>query len=304
MPRRIRFRNRLSSRDGSDINEGALQKTARRKDQQMQKVVGIKFRGGGKTYFFGANGLDINEGDGVIVETAQGPEFTKAVSGVIEVEDDKIVTPLKPVLRVATQDDIEINEANREKEKEAFEICLEKIAEHGLDMNLSGVEYAFSGSKITFFFTADGRIDFRELVKNLAFVFKTRIELRQIGVRDEAKLLGGLGTCGRTICCKAFLNEFQPVSIKMAKEQNLSLSPTKISGVCGRLMCCLQYEQECYESTRKHMPKIGKEVQTADGPGTVLENNVITEKTRVKVALSDGTYDVREYPFRDLTDIK
>ena len=270
----------------------------------MQTVIDIKFRTGGKVYYFDPAGIEIHEGDNVIVETQQGPEFTTAVSEVHEVDDEHIVSPLKPVIRVATQEDKEKDAQNRQKEAEAFDICTEKIAAHGLDMKLSGVEYAFSGSKITFYFTADGRIDFRALVKDLASVFKTRIELRQIGVRDEARLIGGYGSCGRKICCNAFLNDFVPASIKMAKEQGLSLNPTKISGICGRLMCCLQYEQECYESMRKLMPCIGKEVSTCDGPGVVLENNVITERTKVKVTLNDGTPEIREYSYKDLEEIK
>ena len=209
----------------------------------MQKVIGVKFRGGGKTYYFDPlENMDIQENDKVIVETAQGYELTTCVMGTHEVDDDKIVPPLKPVIRIATAEDLKQDAENRAKEKEAFDICSKKIEEHGLDMNLTVVEYSFNGSKITFYFTADGRVDFRDLVKDLASVFRTRIELRQIGVRDVARMLGGLGCCGRPICCASFLNEFQPVSIKMAKEQNLALSPTKISGVCGRLMCCLQYE--------------------------------------------------------------
>jgi len=266
----------------------------------MKTVIGVRFRDGGKTYYFDPNGLEIREGDGVIVETARGTEFGDVVSAPQEIEEDKIVAPLKEVQRVASEHDREQRDKNRAKEKEAFEICLRKIAEHKLDMKLVDVEYSYNGAKVVFYFTADGRVDFRELVKDLASVFKTRIELRQIGVRDEAKMLGGLGSCGRPVCCKTFLADFTPVSIKMAKEQNLSLSPTKISGICGRLMCCLKYEQDCYESMRRQMPRVSREVTTPDGMGTVLENNVITEKTRVRVALADGTFDVREYPFREL----
>lgn len=267
----------------------------------MANVIGVRFKDGGKIYFFSPGELNISQGNGVIVETARGVEYGDVVQGPTNVPDEQIIAPLKPVIRVATASDTEQRVKNRGREKDAHVICLEKIEKHGLDMKLVDVEYSFNGSKITFYFTADGRIDFRELVKDLASVFKTRIELRQIGVRDEAKMLGGLGSCGRPICCNAFLSDFSPVSIKMAKEQNLSLSPNKISGICGRLMCCLQYEQECYETMRSQMPRCGREVTTADGPGTVLENNVITEKTKVKVALSDGTYDVREYPFREVT---
>mgnify|MGYP000128543109 FL=1 len=267
----------------------------------MIRVISVKFRDGGKSYFFDPGELEINEGDGVIVETARGIEFADVVSPVQEIDEGRVVAPLKGVIRVATDYDRELRDTNRAKEKDAFDICVRKIAEHGLDMKLVDVEYSYNGSKVMFYFTADGRVDFRELVKDLAGVFRTRIELRQIGVRDEAKMLGGLGSCGRPVCCKAFLSDFAPVSIKMAKEQSLSLSPTKISGICGRLMCCLKYEQDCYESMRKQMPRPGRDVRTPDGDGTVLENNVITEKTRVRVTLADGTFDVRDYPFRELT---
>lgn len=267
----------------------------------MKTVIGVRFKDGGKMYYFDPGELAVKEGDGVIVETARGTEFGDVVAAPQEVEDDKIIAPLKSVVRVATAHDREQRDKNRARESEAYAICMEKIQAHKLEMKLVDVEYTFNGSKVVFYFTADGRVDFRELVKDLASVFKTRIELRQIGVRDEAKMLGGLGSCGRPVCCKAFLSDFTPVSIKMAKEQNLSLSPTKISGICGRLMCCLKYEQDAYESMRKQMPRPGREVFTPDGSGTVLENNVITERTRVKVALSDGTFDVREYPFRELS---
>lgn len=269
----------------------------------MIRVISVKFRDGGKSYFFDPGELEINEGDGVIVETARGIEFADIVSPVQEIDEGRVVAPLKGVFRVATDYDRELRDTNRAKEKDAFDICVRKIAEHGLDMKLVDVEYSYNGSKVMFYFTADGRVDFRELVKDLAGVFRTRIELRQIGVRDEAKMLGGLGSCGRPVCCKAFLSDFAPVSIKMAKEQSLSLSPTKISGICGRLMCCLKYEQDCYESMRRQMPRPGRDVRTPDGDGTVLENNVITEKTRVRVTLADGTFDVRDYPFRELTPL-
>ena len=269
----------------------------------MIRVISVKFRDGGKSYFFDPGELEINEGDGVIVETARGIEFADIVSPVQEIDEGRVVAPLKGVIRVATDYDRELRDTNRAKEKDAFDICVRKIAEHGLDMKLVDVEYSYNGSKVMFYFTADGRVDFRELVKDLAGVFRTRIELRQIGVRDEAKMLGGLGSCGRPVCCKAFLSDFAPVSIKMAKEQSLSLSPTKIPGICGRLMCCLKYEQDCYESMRKQMPRPGRDVRTPDGDGTVLENNVITEKTRVRVTLADGTFDVRDYPFRELTPL-
>ena len=266
----------------------------------MKTVIGVRFKDGGKMYYFDPGEFDVKEGDGVIVETARGTEFGDVVAPPQQLEEEKIIAPLKNVVRIATPHDREQRDKNRAKESEAYAICMEKIQAHQLEMKLVDVEYTFNGSKVVFYFTADGRVDFRELVKDLASVFKTRIELRQIGVRDEAKMLGGLGSCGRPVCCKAFLSDFTPVSIKMAKEQNLSLSPTKISGICGRLMCCLKYEQDAYESMRKQMPRTGREVITPDGTGTVLENNVITERTRVKVALSDGTFDVREYPFREL----
>ena len=269
----------------------------------MIRVISVRFRDGGKTYYFSPGEFDINEGDGVIVETARGVEFADVVAPPQDIDEDRIVAPLKGVIRVATPYDREQRDMNRAKEKDAYDICVQKIADHKLDMKLVDVEYSFNGSKVIFYFTADGRVDFRELVKDLAGVFRTRIELRQIGVRDEAKMLGGLGSCGRPVCCKAFLSDFAPVSIKMAKEQSLSLSPTKISGICGRLMCCLKYEQDSYETMRKQMPRPGRDVRTTDGDGTVLENNVITEKTRVRVSLADGTFDVRDYPFRELVPL-
>lgn len=269
----------------------------------MIRVISVRFRDGGKTYYFSPGEFDINEGDGVIVETARGVEFADVVAPPQDIDEDRIVAPLKGVIRVATPYDREQRDMNRAKEKDAYDICVQKIADHKLDMKLVDVEYSFNGSKVIFYFTADGRVDFRELVKDLAGVFRTRIELRQIGVRDEAKMLGGLGSCGRPVCCKAFLSDFAPVSIKMAKEQSLSLSPTKISGICGRLMCCLKYEQDSYETMRKQMPRPGRDVRTPDGDGTVLENNVITEKTRVRVSLADGTFDVRDYPFRELVPL-
>ena len=266
----------------------------------MIRVISVKFRDGGKSYFFDPGELEINEGDGVIVETARGIEFADVVSPVQEIDEGRVVAPLKGVIRVATDYDRELRDTNRAKEKDAFDTCVRKIAEHGLDMKLVDVEYSYNGSKVMFYFTADGRVDFRELVKDLAGVFRTRIELRQIGVRDEAKKCGGLGACGRPICCNTFLSGFIPVSIKMAKCQNLSLSPTKISGICGRLMCCLKYEQDCYETMQRKMPAVGSECTTPDGVGIVLENNVISETTRVKVTLSDGTYDIKTYPFVNL----
>ncbi len=263
----------------------------------MEKVIGVKFKTSSRVYFFSPLDLDIKMGDGVIVETARGVEYGDVVMGIRDADESEIVAPLKPVMRIATAEDTRMRAENAAKEGEAFAICQDRILQHNLDMKLVNVEYTFNGSKVVFYFTADERVDFRDLVKDLAFLFKTRIELRQIGVRDEAKMLGGLGSCGRPVCCKTFLDDFRPVSIKMAKEQNLSLSPTKISGLCGRLMCCLQYEQEAYESMRKNMPKLGKAVVTADGVGTVISNDVITEKTKVRLTLPDGTIDVKDYHY-------
>lgn len=263
----------------------------------MAKVVGIRFKEAGKIYYFDPGTLEVAAGASVIVETARGIEYGMAAYGAKEVEDSQIVAPLKPVLRLAGEADRLHHEENQRKRQEALTLCQEKVDKHGLDMKLVDVEYSFNGSKVIFYFTADERVDFRELVKDLAGQFRTRIELRQIGVRDEAKMLGGLGSCGRPICCGTFLGDFQPVSIKMAKEQNLSLSPTKISGLCGRLMCCLQYEQAAYESMRKLMPRTGSQVVTVDGIGTVVENNAITERTRVRITAEDGSIDVRSYPY-------
>ena len=269
----------------------------------MVKVIGVKFKTSGRAYFFDPLGFSVQEGDGVIVETARGVEYGIVSKTVHEVEESDVIAPLKPIMRVATAMDTRMRDENAAKEGEALTICQDRIAQHGLDMKLISADYSFNGSKLVFYFTADGRVDFRELVKDLAFAFKTRIELRQVGVRDEAKMLGGLGSCGRPVCCKTFMEGFHPVSIKMAKEQNLSLSPTKISGLCGRLMCCLQYEQKSYETMRKKMPKVGKPILTADGEGIVLENNVLTEKTRVRVQMEDGTMDVRDYPYEHLAAI-
>ncbi len=266
----------------------------------MKTVVGVKFSRAGKIYYFDPADKDIKAGDDAIVETARGIEYGNVVTGPKDVQDSEVVEPLKKVLRKATDDDKSNLEKNKRKETEAFDIAVERIQKHKLDMSLVDVEYTFDGNKIIFYFTADGRIDFRELVKELASVFKARIELRQIGVRDETKMIGGLATCGRPVCCNSFLGDFQSVSIKMAKEQNLSLSPTKISGLCGRLMCCLKYEQDYYEKMRKIMPKINKEVVTPDGKGIVLENNAITEKSRIKVALQDGSFEVKEYSVKQL----
>lgn len=249
----------------------------------MAEIVGIKFKDVGKVYYFGPNGMTFQKGDKAIVETARGLECGEVATENSDVPDESIVAPLKPVIRHATKEDLATVEQNREKEKKAFQICEEKIARHGLDMKLVDVEYTFDSSKILFYFTADGRVDFRELVKDLAGVFRTRIELRQIGVRDGAKKLGGFGICGRPFCCNTFLGEFQPVSIKMAKEQGMSLNPVKISGTCGRLMCCLKYEQDMYEHLLRHTPKVGAIVETVEGRGTVIENNLITGMLKVRL---------------------
>ena len=249
----------------------------------MTEVISVRFRGGCKNYYFNPNGNQVKMGDQVIVETAQGPEFATCTEGNHEVEDSAIVKPLSPMLRMATDSDRRTVEQNKKRESEAFDICEKKIAAHGLEMKLVNVSASFDGNKIVFYFTADGRVDFRELVRDLAGVFRARIELRQIGVRDEAKMIGGLGICGRPFCCSQFLDGFLPVSIKMAKTQNLSLNPTKISGTCGRLMCCLKYEQDAYEDALKRMPKNDSFVQTPDGPGNVCEVNVLRETMKVRL---------------------
>ena len=259
----------------------------------MTTVVSVRFRSGCKTYFFDPRELTVEAGQDIIVETAQGPEFAQCSQGNHEVPDQQVVQPLRAVLRIATDNDRHTAAYNRGREKEAFEICQKKIAQHKLEMKLVRVECSFDGSKILFFFTADGRVDFRELVKDLAGVFRARIELRQIGVRDEAKMLGGLGICGRPFCCAQFMDEFLPVSIKMAKTQNLSLNPTKISGTCGRLMCCLKYEQDAYEDAVKRMPKNDSFVLTPDGPGNVSDVNLLKET--VNVRLDDRTDGSRCY---------
>ena len=252
----------------------------------MTEIIGVRFKSGGKQYYFDPKGQQVEPGQGVIIETSRGLEYGECAQGNTMVEDEEVVQPLRPMVRIATDKDLETVEKNHEKEKKAFTICQEKIAAHGLDMKLVEVEYNFEGNKILFFFTSEGRVDFRALVKDLASVFHARIELRQIGVRDEAKMLGGLGICGRPLCCASFLDEFQPVSIKMAKTQNLSLNPTKISGTCGRLMCCLKYEQEAYEDAVKRMPKQESFVETPDGVGTVCQVNLLKEQ--VKVRLDDA----------------
>ncbi|WP_099467483.1 PSP1 domain-containing protein [Konateibacter massiliensis] len=261
----------------------------------MTKIIGVRFRAAGKIYFFDPKNFDINAGEHVIVETARGVEYGAVVIGPREVEDSKVVQPLKEVMRVATPEDDEVETSNKAKEKEAFRICLEKIKKHGLEMKLIDAEYTFDNNKVLFYFTADGRIDFRELVKDLAAVFKTRIELRQIGVRDETKILGGIGICGRSLCCHTHLSEFAPVSIKMAKEQNLSLNPTKISGVCGRLMCCLKNEEETYEDLNSRLPNVGDFVTTDDSlKGEVQSVNVLRQLVKVIVTLNDEK-EIREY---------
>ena len=267
----------------------------------MIKVIGVRFRPAGKIYYFAPGRFEVTGGDCVIVETARGVEFGRVVMGPKKVKEEEVVQPLKSVIRIATEQDRKTEEKNREKEKEAFQICLEKIRKHELEMKLINAEYTFDNNKVLFYFTADGRIDFRELVKDLAAVFRTRIELRQIGVRDETKIRGGIGICGRVLCCSSYLSEFSAVSIKMAKEQNLSLNPTKISGVCGRLMCCLTNEQETYEHLNSQLPSIGDSVTTIDGlTGTVHSLSVLRKQVKVIVNLEDDEKEIREYKSDDL----
>lgn len=267
----------------------------------MIKVIGVRFRTAGKIYFFSPGKLEIHQGDYVIVETTRGVEYGRVVSGPKDVKEEEVVQPLKSVIRVATEQDKKTVERNREKEKEAFQVCQEKIKKHGLEMKLIDAEYTFDNNKVLFYFTADGRIDFRELVKDLASVFRTRIELRQIGVRDETKIRGGIGICGRALCCSTYLSEFSAVSIRMAKEQNLSLNPTKISGVCGRLMCCLTNEQEIYEELNSHLPSVGDSVITTDGlKGTVHSLSILRKLVKVVVNLEDDEKEIREYHVDDL----
>ena len=268
----------------------------------MTEVIGVRFRGGCKEYYFDPHGIAVEPNQFVIVETAQGLEYAQCVSGNHEVEDDSVVQPLRPLVRVATENDDRTYAYNKTREKNAFEVCQKKIAERGLDMKLVRVESNFDGSKIIFFFTSDGRVDFRELVRDLAGVFRARIELRQIGVRDEAKMLGGLGICGRPFCCSQFLDDFVPVSIKMAKTQNLSLNPTKISGTCGRLMCCLKYEQEAYEDLLKTAPKNESFVDTPDGRGTVTEVNLLRQC--VKVRMEEHPETIGSYANSDIYVIR
>jgi len=267
----------------------------------MATIVGIQFQKNGKVYNYDANDLELRQNEYVIVDTPHGIDLGQVVAD-NRTEETEAKVPLKKVIRIATEKDLQVSTENRQKEREAYEICQKKICEHKLDMKLVSVEYAFDNSKALFYFTANGRVDFRSLVKDLASVFKMRIELRQIGVRDEARMLGGLGPCGRPICCGTFLEEFQPVSIKMAKEQNLSLNPTKISGVCGRLMCCLKYEQDHYEKTRKIMPRVGKEVITPDGSGIVSDLNIVKETVFVRITNGDSS-EIKEYPLDKIEKI-
>ena len=267
----------------------------------MIRVTGVRFRSAGKIYYFDPLDFDLKKGDHVIVETARGTEYGTVVMNIREVEDDRVVSPLKPILRMATKRDEEIVARNSEREKEAYRICQEKIQKHKLEMKLVEAEYTFDNNKVLFYFTADGRVDFRELVKDLASVFKTRIELRQIGVRDETKILGGVGICGRSLCCHSYMPEFVPVSIKMAKEQNLSLNPTKISGACGRLMCCLKNEQETYEYLNSRLPAVGDTVLTADGlRGEVSSVNVLGQSVKVIVNVDKDEKEIQEYPVDQL----
>lgn len=267
----------------------------------MTKVIGVRFRKAGKVYFFSPGKFQIEQGSYVIVETARGVEYGWVVTGPKEVKDEEVVQPLKSVIRLATDQDRRTVEKNKEREREAFQICQEKIQKHGLEMKLIDAEYTFDNNKVLFYFTADGRIDFRDLVKDLASVFRTRIELRQIGVRDETKIRGGIGICGRSLCCSTYLSEFSAVSIRMAKEQNLSLNPTKISGVCGRLMCCLTNEQEIYEELNRHLPSVGDSVTTSDGlRGTVHSLSVLRKLVKVIVNLENDEKEIREYHVDDL----
>ena len=270
--------------------------------EETVEVVDIQFRPGQKVYFFGPNGLALKSGDHVIIDTARGPEYGTCVSGNHRIHSREVVAPLRSVLRIATAQDEKTAADNKVKEKRAYEVCMQKIAEHQLDMQLVSAEVAFDGSKILFFFTADERVDFRELVKNLASVFHTRIELRQIGVRDKAKMVGGLGICGRPFCCASFLDDFQPVSIKMAKTQNLSLNPTKISGTCGRLMCCLKYEQEAYEDLIRNSPKVDSFVDTPEGRGTVIELDLL--RSRVKVRMEEAPDTINVFPNAEIAVLR
>ncbi len=269
----------------------------------MASVIGVRFKNAGKLYYFDPGSFWPTAGDAVIVETVRGVEYGEVVTGVKEVSDELITPPLKKVIRIATAEDAAHNADNRLRERDALTLCQKKVQEHKLQMKLVGCEYTFDNSKILFYFTSDKRVDFRGLVKDLATAFHTRIELRQIGVRDEAKMMGGLGMCSRPVCCAQFLGDFQPVSIKMAKEQNLSLNPTKISGICGRLMCCLKYEEDHYEATRRRMPRVGKEVITPDGVGLVVDLNILKETVRVRIPKGDGT-EQKDYPLADIQRVQ
>lgn len=266
----------------------------------MQTIVGIKFKKAGKTYYFSPGDLELKTGDGVVVETARGIEWGEIVTGPREVPDEEVIQPLKKVMRALNEQDRTTIRENEEREKEAMATCQEKIEKHSLPMKLVDCEFTFDRSKLIFYFTADGRVDFRALVKDLAGVFRTRIELRQIGVRDQAKMVGGLGPCGRGMCCATFLGDFHPVSIKMAKEQNLSLNPSKISGICGRLMCCLQYEQSAYEEGLRMMPRINSEVNTPQGKGTVVACHVVKEQVSVKIMQKDGTPEIVKFTLEEI----
>ena len=267
----------------------------------MKEVIGVRFRTNGKIYYFSPLNYKVDAGNYVIVETARGVEYGKVVLGIREVDETTFNAPIKPIIRIANDEDAVIYAENREKGKKAYDICLEKIKDHGLAMKLIDAEYTFDNNKVLFYFTADGRVDFRELVKDLASVFRTRIELRQIGVRDETKIVGGIGICGRELCCHKHLSEFIPVSIKMAKEQNLSLNPTKISGVCGRLMCCLKHEQETYEYLNDKLPNVGDKVKTLDGiVGEVYSLNVLRQKVKLLVTQEDDTKEIQEYKIEEL----
>jgi cell fate regulator YaaT (PSP1 superfamily) len=261
----------------------------------LANVIGVRFKNAGKLYYFNPASFWPSAGDFVVVETTRGVELGEVVVGVSRVHDEDLSAPLKNVLRIATQEDLDRHSVNLDKAAVTRPTVLEKIQQHKLDMKLVGIEYTFDQQKLIIYFTSEGRVDFRQLVKDLAYVFKARIELKQIGVRDEAKMIGGLGACGRNLCCSTFLGDFQPVSIKMAKEQNLSLNPTKISGMCGRLMCCLKYEQEYYETTRKSMPRIGKEVQTPDGIGTVMELNILKNTVKVRLKSEEDLTHIKDY---------
>lgn len=267
----------------------------------MIKVVGVRFKKAGKVYYFDPDEIDVKFNDFVVVETARGIEFGHIVAGPKEISEEEIVVPLKSVLRIALDEDFDIHRENKRKAAEAIVQCQIKVNEHGLRMKLVDVEYTFDNNKVIFYFTADGRVDFRELVKDLAAIFKTRIELRQIGVRDEAKMVGGIGPCGKEVCCKQFLGEFEPVSIKMAKEQSLSLNPTKISGLCGRLMCCLKYEHETYEELLEKMPQVGEIVITPQGKGTIVDTYTLLERVKVKVRLEDHSDDLIYFQVDEIT---